>query len=177
MDVGFFAPTAVVFIAHDKDNDTLHAQYADKNMDFQALRGGIVEFNSNKEINGHFVVFYKQEIKNIFINDKQIKTSLSTYDKFSKITTITTILNDYDIIKFNSKKFILDIKNAAKIQYYKFTPIQEILNISQDYISISKEHFNIIKNVGKNAIQLIFIRMAVILFRWQIQSYIQRNLS
>lgn len=138
----------------NKDNDTLHAEYIDKSIDFQALRGGIVEFNSSKEIhNGYFVIFYKYEIKNVFINDKQIEITHSTYNKFSKITIISTILNDCDIIKYNSKKFISDSKNAVKIHYYKFTSTEEILDISQN--DISKEHFDIIKSVGKNAISNI----------------------
>jgi len=143
---GFIHSTTI----DDKDNNTLHAQYIDKNIEFQALRGGIVEYSTSKEVrDGHFIIFFQNPIKNIFIDDMKIVDY--KVDENDKLFNISNILNEYDIIKYDGKNFIANSKNAIRTHYYRFTSIEEILKFDKED-KFSKECFNMIKNIGKSAI-------------------------
>ena len=154
-----FANGVIKCFTNEGVNNTLHSQYIDKSIvDFQALRNGIVEYttNNNSE-DGEFVIFYQYPINKIFLNEKEIEYKhiiINSVD--TSISKITSMFVDFENIKYNGKKFVIDETNAIKTHYYKYKKFSDILNFNDTiYYLDMKNELNMIKNISESLLQNI----------------------
>lgn len=129
----------------DNLNNTLHAQYINSIVDFQALRNGVVEYTATSNIeDGEFVIFYQYAIDKILLDGKQIEyENIIDSNNDVVVSKITNMFVDLENIKYNGSKFISDEINARKTHYYKYTKSSDILNFNNTVYSSS-----IIQNAG-----------------------------
>lgn len=145
----------------DGANNILHADYNDKNkMEFQALRGGLVEFSTSKTVSdGEFVIFCEHPVNKLYLDDVEIEFSKDLNILNDTVANITTTLIDSEKLKYNGENFVSDVKNAMKIQYYKFTSIDKIVP-TVDFTTT--EFNNIIKNVGYLSVKSVRTNLNVL---------------
>ena len=144
----------------DESNNVLHAQC--KNIEFQALRDGLVEFSTSKTNScGLFIIFYEFPVTNLFLDDAKIDIFENPYNDIlkiqyqvdcEKVANITSILMDSEKIKYGGENFVGALKNALKIQYYKFNSIDKIVNIDTSCLNITN---SILKDIGNLAVKNI----------------------
>jgi hypothetical protein len=133
-----------------ESNNVLHAQYNDKNIDFQALRYGLVEFSTTK-INscGEFIIFCEFPVTQLFLDD--VKIDIFEESKCDNVANITSLLIDSEKIKCGGENFVGALKNAVKIQYYKFNSVDKIVGIDVNINSMLRTIGNlVVRNIRQN---------------------------
>jgi hypothetical protein len=152
-----------------KENNILHATSYNKNiLNLQCLRGGIVEYNTDKQIiNEKIFIFCENLIGGIYINDEFYKEkSPKCYYHNSgveKYKHLTNILKDFHEIKYEGKKFIEDENNALKTHTYRFKKFKDIINFSKiEDDHISEEYINLFNIVATTFIKNIRTQMYIL---------------
>jgi len=138
------------------ENNSLHVEYTEKRIFLQALRGGIVEYSSSVDCESiPFVIFYEHSFSNLYLDDTEIPLHSCKRTEDENMKNITSMLIDYENIKCNGKKFVMNEDNIRKIHNYKFKK-----NTGDDDLSSKYDEFtDIIKSFESRLLKNIRMKL------------------